>query len=286
MRDKVVLGITLAVVLMVTLAIYGAVDINRGPSTALAQRSESVANGTKIFAQYCIQCHGPLGEGCIGPALNKPVFRKEINGAPNPEYEEGTGHDFIKKTVERGRPSNQPGIQMPPWSTSENGPLNDEQIEDVTNFILYGDWAQVLENANSAIGLGEDLPAYPGFDDKAKLAQVKQLMLEKGCLNCHTMGKGGGQVAAILSEVGSRRTADWLRKWIKNPKSVPPTERGPNLWLIAPTPSLETPGPNSPPTATPIAFQMNETFMPTIPMTEAELNLIVDYLSHAKIAKK
>jgi cytochrome c len=111
-------------------------------------------------------------------------------------------------------------------------------------------------------------------------------MLAKGCLNCHTMGKAGGAVAAALSEVGSRRTADWLRTWIKNPKAVPATQRGPNLWLIAPTPSLETPGPNAPPTATPIAFQMNTTFMPTIPMTDAELNLLVDYLSHAKIAKK
>src|SRR5262245_29827967 len=131
MRDKVVLGITLAVVLLVTLVIYGAVDARRFQSTEKTQLAEQVDNGKKIYAQYCIQCHGPLGEGCIGPALNKAVFRPEINGAPNPDYDAGTGEEFIKKTVARGRPSNQPGIEMPHWAVSENGPLNDQQIDDV-----------------------------------------------------------------------------------------------------------------------------------------------------------
>ena len=286
MRDKVVLGITLAIVLLVTLGIYGAVDTNRGPSTGAAFLESSVNNGKRIYASFCTSCHGPQGEGCIGPALNKAVFRKVIDGRPNPNYDEGTGHDLIKRTVVRGRAANQPGIQMPAWSVAEGGALNDEEIEDVTNFVLVGNWTEVLENIPSAANLSEDVPGYPGFQDKAKLAQVKQLMLSKGCLNCHTMGKAGGLVAAPLSEVGSRRTADWLKRWIKNPKSVPASERGPNLWLVGPTPSLETPGPRTTPAATAVAYVMNPSFMPTIPMTDDELNLLVDYLSHAKIAKK
>ena len=46
------------------------------------------------------------------------------------------------------------------------------------------------------------------------------------------------------------------------------------------------PGPGSPPTATPQSLPMNTTYMPTIKMTDAELNLLVDYLSHARVAKK
>jgi len=284
MRDKVILGVSLAVVLLVTLIIYGIVDTNRGTSTALADRERAVEDGKHVYALYCIQCHGPQGEGCIGPALNRVAWRPEIAGAKNPDYDDAS-HDFMKKVIVRGRPSNQPGVQMPPWGISEGGPLNDEKIENVIAFIQYGDWGQALENAPSATGLEEPLPAYAGFQDTAKIAQVKQLMLQKGCLNCHNLGKGGGKVAADLTQVGSRRTADWLRKWIKNPKVVPASERGPNLWLLAPTPSLDTPGPNSPPTATPQAMPMNTTYMPTIQMTEEELNLLVDYLSHAKVAK-
>lgn len=286
MRDKVILGVTLAVVLLITLAVYGAVDASRGPSTGRAFLEKSVDAGKRIYAQYCTTCHGPQGEGCIGPAINKAIFRREIDGVPNPNYDEATGHDFLKKVLVRGRASNQPGIVMPAWSTAEGGALNDEAIENVIAHIEYGDWNDVLQNIPSATNLGEELPTYPGFEDKARIAQVKEVMLDKSCLTCHVMGKVGGNVGAPLSEVGSRRTADWLRKWIKDPKAVPAIERGPNLWLIAPTPSLETPGPNSPPTATPIAFQMNTTFMPTIPMTDEELELLVDYLSHAKIAKK
>ena len=111
----------------------------------------------------------------------------------------------------RGRASNQPGIQMPPWGVSESGPLNDDLIENVIAFIQYGDWNQALENAASSTDLDAPLPTYPGFQDTQKIAQVKQLMLTKGCLNCHNLGKGGGKIGADLTEVGSRRSADWLR---------------------------------------------------------------------------
>jgi mono/diheme cytochrome c family protein len=285
MRDKVVLGVTLTIVLLLTLALYGLVDLNRGPTTALADREEAVVNGKHLYAQYCIQCHGPLGEGCIGPALNRVAWRPEINGLPNPDYDDAA-HDFMKKIIERGRASNQPGQQMPAWSVNEAGSLDAQKIEEIIAFIQYGDWNQALEQAASATDLGEPLPSFPGYEDEAQLQRVKDVMLSKGCLNCHTMGKGGGKVGADLTDVGSRRTADWLRNWIKDPKTVPASERGPNLWLIAPTPSLETPGPNAAPTATPQAFPMNTTYMPTVDMTDEELELLVEYLSKAKVSTR
>src|SRR5690349_9275177 len=68
MRDKVILGITLTVVLLLTLVIYMGVDAQRGPATTEEARAAAVDNGRHIFAKYCIQCHGAKGEGCIGPA--------------------------------------------------------------------------------------------------------------------------------------------------------------------------------------------------------------------------
>src|SRR5688572_21636190 len=232
MRDKVILGVTLSIVLLLTLVVYGFVDANRGPSTTQRDRQLAVREGQHLFDQYCMQCHGPLGEGCIGPALNRPDWRPVINGEANLTFDEAS-EDLIYRTIERGRASNQPGVQMPGWSVREGtGSLTDQQLEDLVAFIQYGTWEEALNDAASATNLAEDLPAYPGFTDKARLAQVKQVMLEKGCLTCHQMGRGGGAVGAILTDVGSRRNADWLRKWIKDPKSVPPEERGPNLWLI------------------------------------------------------
>lgn len=290
MRDKVVLGVTLAVVLLLTLVIYGVVDTQRTPSLKAADLERMVVKGQEIYAQYCIQCHGPKGEGCIGPALNRATWRPELEGGEaNPEYDDGA-YDFIKKVVERGRNSNQPGIEMPAWSIEEGQALNDQQIDDVVAFVQYGDFDDTLEDAPSATGLNEALPAYSGFENEEDINQVKQLMLAKGCLNCHALGKGGGRIGADLTDVGSRRTADWLRTWIRNPQSVPASERGPNLWLVAPTVTVPVEGvpPQANPgaSATPAQFPMNTTYMPKIAMTEEELNLLVDYLSKARTSTR
>src|SRR4051794_8918980 len=82
MRDKVILGVTLSVVLLLTLLIYAAVDFQRTPAAKATAREESIEAGKVTFAQYCVQCHGPKGEGCIGPAVNRDVWRAEINGVP------------------------------------------------------------------------------------------------------------------------------------------------------------------------------------------------------------
>jgi hypothetical protein len=37
------------------------------------------------------------------------------------------------------------------------------------------------------------------------------------------------------------------------------------------------------PTSTPNIYPLNRTYMPTIPMTDEELDLLVDYLSHARV---
>ncbi len=291
MRDKVILGVTLSIVLLLTLVVYGFIDANRGPSTQTLDREVSQDNGRHIFAQYCIQCHGPQGEGCIGPALNRVAWRPVLeNGDRNTAFDEGSP-DLIRKTIQRGRNSNQPGVQMPAWSVRENGALNDEAIEDVIAFMQYGDWNRVLEVAASAENLAEAVPEYPGFKDKARLQEVKNLMLAKGCLTCHNLGKGGGKVAADLTDVGSRRDAKWLHDWIKDPKAMPAEKRGPNLFLVGPTATVPPPSGASvsttPGAAKPTAqaFPMNKTYMPTIPLTDQELKLLVDYLSVARTTK-
>jgi mono/diheme cytochrome c family protein len=289
MRDKVILGVTLSIVLLLTLGIYAVVDSQRGPTTQASDLEHAVRGGKAIYASYCITCHGPLGEGCIGPALNRPAWRPLTDtGEKNADYDEGS-HDFMKKVIQRGRPSNQPGIQMPPWSVNEGGALNDQEIDEVISFIQYGDWNGTVELAASAVNLSDPLPSYPGFTDPNQIARVKELMLSKGCLNCHQLGKPGGSIAAPLTDVGSRRTADWLHKWVKDPKSVPAEERGPNLWLVAPTVTVPVSGvptqSAAAPTATAQVFPMNQTYMPTIAMTDDELNLLVDYLSKARTTK-
>jgi len=281
MRDKVILGITLTVVLLLTLVIYMGVDAQRGPATTEQARAAAIDNGRHIFAKYCIQCHGPKGEGAIGPALNRNTWRAVVNGADNPNFDKDSTA-FMYKTIDRGRASNQPGIQMPSWGLAEGGPLNNQEINNAITFIQYGDWDTTLDQADSAVNLDKDLPTYQNTGYTGDAAKVKQIMLAKGCLTCHQLGGVGGRIGPELTDVGSRRTADWLKRWIKNPSAMPAIERGPNLWLVGPTPGIYTPAPSTSPTATPVGFPMNTTFMPTIKMTDDELNTLVDYLAHAR----
>ena len=47
MRDKVILGVTLSIVLLLTLVIYGVVDTQRAPTTAAVQKIRRCAAPAK-----------------------------------------------------------------------------------------------------------------------------------------------------------------------------------------------------------------------------------------------
>jgi mono/diheme cytochrome c family protein len=158
MRDKVILGVTLSIVLLLTLVIYGLIDANRSTTVQASKSEDDARRGKHLYAQYCIQCHGPLGEGCIGPALNRATWQPKLaDKTNNPDWDPAT-YDLMKRTIVRGRPSNQPGIQMPAWSVREGGSLNDAEIEQVITFIQSGDWGTTLEEATSATGSVRNCP--------------------------------------------------------------------------------------------------------------------------------
>jgi len=59
----------------------------------------------------------------------------------------------------------------------------------------------------------------------AKSEVVKQ----KNCVICHTIGASGGTVGPNLNHVASRRTLDWLRTWLRDPNAVRPGTKMPNF---------------------------------------------------------
>ena len=57
-------------------------------------------------------------------------------------------------------------------------------------------------------------PAAVAPDTAAGRAQLEQL----GCTGCHALGGTGGNLGPALDRVGSRRTADYLTRKIRNPR--------------------------------------------------------------------
>lgn len=75
--------------------------------------------GASIWDLNCSSCHGPNGEGGVGPALNSEQFLQSATD------------DQIQGLVAVGVP----GTQMSAYSLDFGGPLTSEQIKAVTTFI-------------------------------------------------------------------------------------------------------------------------------------------------------
>ncbi|MBN9392673.1 MAG: c-type cytochrome [Chloroflexi bacterium] len=334
MSTRMVLSVAFVAFVVLGMVVYVLNEGRRADYNILTSTEDYAHLGAELYAANCSQCHGPQGEGAIGPALNRPEWH-----VGDKNYDENTVTTFIRNVVHRGQYSPQPGIQMPAWSKDYGGPLNDEEIEKIITFITQNQWTVPLEytaspNYVAAIPANtvqkkmypsttQDVLATkypdkyggttPTADQKAALAAdskadeaakgpayqeaqanaeklrlllgnpdpnkpteqlngLKQLIQGKGCLNCHALGSAGTTLGPALTEVGSRRDADWLTTWIKNPSLVKGDNRGPNVmpWFKGDNRTDFWP--------------MQPTFMPTIPMTDEERAKIVDYLSNLKTA--
>ncbi len=55
----------------------------------------------------------------------------------------------------------------------------------------------------------------------------KRLFDELGCVGCHAIFDRGGALATDLTDVGSRRSPEWIRQKILDPASLPPGQMPP-----------------------------------------------------------
>jgi hypothetical protein len=62
------------------------------------------------------------------PSLNDVFIRQIVTAKKNPK----DAYNFVYETISKGRP----GTPMPTWGLGYGGPMNDQQIEDVINFLI------------------------------------------------------------------------------------------------------------------------------------------------------
>jgi ubiquinol-cytochrome c reductase cytochrome c subunit len=89
------------------------------PVTPVPNVSGDTTRGAALFQQNCIMCHGEGGQGKIGRTL-----AKNWAGA-RPDL-------LIQNTIKNGIPN----TTMPAWSVARGGPLSNEEINDLTAYIL------------------------------------------------------------------------------------------------------------------------------------------------------
>ncbi len=102
----------------------------------------SIQRGALLYANNCSSCHGPFGQGAPGvaPNINNEAF---FDGTRMAEVGwSGTLYDYVELTVAAGRPVMAAGWAnpMPTWGQQFGGPLRNDQVQDVTRYVM--NWSE------------------------------------------------------------------------------------------------------------------------------------------------
>ena len=275
---------------------------------------EQIESGANLYATNCVICHGPIGEGVVGPPLNRPEWRENLT-----ELERERIKEMLTSVIARGRGGtdnphwefSQVGgervitsrTRMPTWGQQDGGPLNEQQVEDLVVFLMNYDWPQGGDNlvaphipparltktvqrtgtdpnTGREMTYNEEVPIEPSDLPEAVGVSAavndrgRELVLQAGCLTCHTLGSYGGFIGPNLTTVGEWTTPDFLEEWLRDPPGTIP--RMPTVWLG----NLEE-------KRVPEDFEVDwtgihRTVMPSaldLGVPEAELDILVEYLS-------
>jgi mono/diheme cytochrome c family protein len=133
---KIVWGIVSALVAIAVVLVLLIMEPSRMAAQANSWQGRSIEKGADIWANNCYTCHGDHGQGGAGPALNsKHFFNQRLTDIGFA----GTLPDFIKLTVSSGRPNlahGQFSVVMPTWSNRFGGPLRDDQVQNVADYVM------------------------------------------------------------------------------------------------------------------------------------------------------
>jgi mono/diheme cytochrome c family protein len=195
---KIAWGI-LAVLLSVVILVFAwMIEYPRMAAQTANWDGRSVEKGADIFANNCATCHGLNGQGGAGPALNSNYFftqrLTDVGFA-------GTLEDYVSLTVASGRPSkanSQWSVMMPTWSNRFGGPLRDDQVEHVTNYVLNWErtatqqtpeedpWIPFQDTPSKTITATQTVTTTAG-QQAAGPRPPQQLFQELGCFACHNL---------------------------------------------------------------------------------------------------
>lgn len=194
---------------------------------ARAYAGRTIETGAELYSRLCARCHNARGEGVasVAPALR----RKDLFDGRRARELQWTGsiEAFLQNTLRAGRPipsrADLYSARMPAWDREFGGTLSASQIEALVAFLL--NWREDAPEVSAWAGVPAPVrtptPApqqagiarvcwglsapYAGkqspyqLNDRAIIAQGKQIYEDK-CAACHgASGKGDGPAAAVLN---------------------------------------------------------------------------------------
>jgi putative heme-binding domain-containing protein len=148
------------------------------PKTNPFDTPEGTAQGRALFQTHCTYCHGARGEGGRGADLTAGQYRY------------GASDAGLYNTIRNGIP----GTEMPSVR------VTDDDVWKMVSFVRKLGAAAVTEKAP-----GDPTAGRIVFEGKG------------ACLSCHTAGAEGGSLGPDLSDVGRRRSVQYLQESVVKP---------------------------------------------------------------------
>ena len=133
-------GVALTVFLAVLLPFLYLREPTRMKAAAAKEQSESVRLGKATFEEFCARCHGPEAEG----GVVKRYVTPGVKNAKPADVQAPNLHEIASRhpdedvatvawtTIQKCRPP----TPMPTWGVRYGGPMNDQQITDLVNYLL------------------------------------------------------------------------------------------------------------------------------------------------------
>ena len=135
-----VAGVALTVFLAVLLPFLYLREPARQEAAASKELKESVRLGKATFEEFCSRCHGDQAQGGVVRRYVTPG----VKGAKPTDVQAPNLHEIYQRhpdedvatvawtAIQKGRPP----TPMPTWGIRYGGPMNDQQITDLVNYIL------------------------------------------------------------------------------------------------------------------------------------------------------
>lgn len=172
---------TATIVILIFLAALGLSSVWIVQASAQEEgNQDQIEEGARLYAENCAVCHGTEGQGRVGATLAKdwPSIRPDLQ---------------VEATIRRGVP----GSVMPAWSQEFGGPLSEDEINALVQYILSwetGGPPAVFPTLTPVVR--EALTPPPEVEgDPNNGADLYQ----RNCLVCHG-ADGQGRVGATLAK--------------------------------------------------------------------------------------
>jgi mono/diheme cytochrome c family protein len=196
---RIFIGLLIFLALLALVLVVALGEGERMETFDKAHQARSIEEGATLFESNCVGCHGLQGKGIsgVGPALNDYHFF--ANRLDEVGFS-GSLRSYIEGTLAAGRPvmSADWPAPMPTWGQAYGGPLRDDQIENLTDYIL--NWEE------DAVAAGPEATPEPVEVSGDPVERGMALFVSKGCGGCHAIeGLEGaaGQVGPALTNIAT-----------------------------------------------------------------------------------